>query len=133
MTLSTAFVHLDANVEVNVEEGQPAPPTAKIERTNPRSARFMSLLPTKVIGRVYQQSAPTQLAIAGAQSVARSMTDSQWDSVVWLSSFAAAVDSDGDRPLSCRSVIVGATGREDTRVGADILGGQVVPLLNMAR
>jgi len=57
MTLLTAFSHLDDNAEDNVEDGQPAPATAKIERTNPRSARFMSLLPTKVIGRVYQQSA----------------------------------------------------------------------------
>jgi hypothetical protein len=49
MTLSTALVHLDDNAEVNVD-GQPVPATAKIERANPRSARFMSLLPTRVIG-----------------------------------------------------------------------------------
>ena len=60
MTLLTAFSHLDDNVEVKVE-GQPVPATAKkiekIGRTNPRSARFMSLLPTKVIRRVYSRRA----------------------------------------------------------------------------
>ena len=51
MTLSTALSHLADNEDEDVNvEGQPAPPTAKIERTNPRSARFMSLLPTEVIG-----------------------------------------------------------------------------------
>jgi hypothetical protein len=56
MMLSTALSHLDDNVDVNLE-GQPVPATAKIERTNPRSARFMSLLPTKVIRRVYSRRA----------------------------------------------------------------------------
>jgi hypothetical protein len=61
------------------------------------------------------------------------MTDSQWDSVVRLSSCATAGDSVEDPPLSCRSVTVGALDREDTRGRADALGGQVVPLLNMGR
>ena len=61
------------------------------------------------------------------------MTDSQWDSVVWLSSFAAAVDSDGDPPLSCRSVSAGARIGKGRAGARTLVGGQVVPLLNMGR
>jgi hypothetical protein len=67
-----------------------------------------------------------------AQSVARSMTASQWDSVGRVSPGVTAAGSEGDRPFSRRSVIVGFADPEDTCVrGA--AGGQVVPLLNMGR
>jgi len=55
MTLSTALSHLDDNEDEGVNvEGQPAPAkattrTAKLERTDPRSARFMSLLPASYL------------------------------------------------------------------------------------
>jgi hypothetical protein len=65
------------------------------------------------------------------QSVARSMTDSQCDSVGRVSPDVTAAESDGDRLFSPRSVIVGFTDPEDTRVRAGAAGGQVVPLLNM--
>jgi hypothetical protein len=55
MMLSTALSHLDDNVDVNFE-GQPVPETTKRERTNPRSARFMSLLPTKSYSPSIQQA-----------------------------------------------------------------------------
>jgi hypothetical protein len=60
------------------------------------------------------------------------MTDSQWDSVVRFSPCAAAVDSDEDRALSDRSVVVGGMDSEDPRACVGALGGQEVPLLNMA-
>jgi hypothetical protein len=60
------------------------------------------------------------------------MTDSQWDSVGRLSLCATAADSDGGRPPSSRSLSAGGRDPENTRVRADLLGGQVVPLLNMA-
>lgn len=114
MMLSTALSHLDDNVDVNLE-GQPVPATAKIERTNPRSARFMSLLPTKLFADYTAGARPAQRRDGGGQSVARSITDSQWDSIERLSSCATAGDSDDDRPLSCRSVAVGTLDRDDTR------------------
>ena len=55
-----------------------------------------------------------------AQSVARSTTASQWDSVVRLSPCATAAGSDGDRPLSNRSVFIGARDPEDTRARAPL-------------
>jgi hypothetical protein len=61
------------------------------------------------------------------------MTDSQWDSIGRLSPRATATDSDGDRPLFTRSLILGATERENSRVRAGAWGGQVDPLLNMAQ
>jgi hypothetical protein len=66
-----------------------------------------------------------------AQSVARSMTASQWESVGRLSPGVTAAESEGDRPFSSRSVIVGFVDPEDTCVRAGAAGGQVVPLLNM--
>ena len=60
------------------------------------------------------------------------MTDSQWDSVVRLSPCVTVADSDGDRPLSSRSVLFGAVDSEDARARVGVVGGQVVPLLNMA-
>jgi hypothetical protein len=60
------------------------------------------------------------------------MTDSQCDSVGRVSPGVTA-ESDGDRPFSARSVIVGFTVPEDTRGRVGAAGGQVVPLLNMER
>jgi len=60
------------------------------------------------------------------------MTDSQWDSAGRLSAWATVADSAGGRPLSGRSLLVGATDPESTRARAGAAGGQVDPLLNMA-
>ena len=60
------------------------------------------------------------------------MTDSQWDSVGRLSPCVpATAASDGERPLSTiRSVKVGVMAGE-MRARGGVLGGQVVPMLNM--
>src|SRR4051794_5426896 len=79
-------------------------------------------------GRERKESAPAP----AAQSVARSMTDSQCASVVPPSSCATAGDSDRGRPPSCRSAAADSLEPEDARVRAESIGGQVVPLLNMA-
>ena len=66
-----------------------------------------------------------------AQSVARSMTDSQWGSAGRLSLWATAGDSAGGRPVS-RSRVIGVTLPEEMpRPRAGALGGQLDPLLNM--
>src|SRR5262245_40148232 len=69
---------------------------------------------------------------ARAQSVARSMTASQWDSAERLSPGVTPDESDGDRSLSSRSVIAGAMNPENARARAGDLGGDGDPLLNMA-
>ena len=66
------------------------------------------------------------------QSVARSMTDSQSESVGRLSPWVDAGDSLG-RPFSSRSVDAGVEDPEVRRARVGALGGQVDPLLNMAR
>ena len=60
------------------------------------------------------------------------MTNSQCDSVGRLSAGAPAIAaSDGERPFSTvRSVKVGVMAGE-MRARAGVLGGQVVPMLNM--
>ena len=57
------------------------------------------------------------------------MTDSQWDSTGRLSPWAVDADSEGDRPFSRRSLMVGVFDPETLL--ARVPGDEVDALLNM--